>query len=112
MRIKLILIPLLFIVQGLMLVGFAMSAKKPEVCLIDLKTTQAQFIRQLAEQAATDSQIALASRQFKQNLRQTLISFSKKHKAIILDRQTVLSGGRDVTEDIAKALSAAMRKKP
>ena len=102
---------LLLLVLGIRFNQFARCSQKSAVVTVNLKAIKAQFIRQLAEHKASDESIARATMQFKQALQKILLAYSQRHGAVILDRQAVLSGGRDMTDDFVSALGEAMRKK-
>jgi type-F conjugative transfer system protein TrbI len=105
------LISFLLVLQGLLLVGWFLVPKKPVVRLVNLNTIQGQFIRQLAERKVSDEQAMRATLEFKAKLQDTLRHFATLNNAILIDSQTVIAGGVEVTDDIARDLSRAMRKK-
>lgn len=80
----------------------------PKVVSADMSRIKGQFIAQLAQHAASSETVAKASTRFNQKLRLVLESYAQSTKAVILDRQFVLFGAEDVTQDITVLLAAAM----
>jgi type-F conjugative transfer system protein TrbI len=85
---------------------------KRSIVYFDKEAIQAQFIRQLAETKATDEKVTKVSEQFNASLNFLLSHYAKRHQVTILNRQMVLAGGQDITAEVAKDISASMRKNP
>lgn len=91
-------------------IGFVLSQKEhPCVVSFDKARIHGHFIKQLALSKATEAQVVLASTRFKSLLEKTIQSYSREQKVIVVERQWVLAGDSDVTGEIAKKLSRAMR---
>lgn len=71
-----------------------------------------KFIRQLAEHAAADEQVAKASVAFKYRLNAALTEYAKAHHVVIVDSNTVLAGSKDITTELLLLLSHGKRGKP
>ena len=82
-----------------------------EIAFFDKEAVQGQFIRQLAEIKATESQVEQSTRRFNEVLNKVLVATAKQKKAVILNKKDVLVGGIDITDEIRLNLSQAMRNK-
>lgn len=83
---------------------------KTNIVLFDSAAIQAQLVRQLAEHQANEKQVSDTTQQIKKKLHRLLTQYAKQHNVLIFDRLEVLAGGKDITVEIAKKLSQAMRK--
>ncbi|HHS8465256.1 TPA: TrbI F-type domain-containing protein [Legionella pneumophila] len=97
----------LLVVAGL----FYWMTSKTQIAFFDKEAVQGQFIRQLAEIKATESQVEQSTRRFNEVLNKVLVSTAKQKKAVILNKKDVLVGGIDITDEIRLSLSQAMRDK-
>ncbi len=79
------------------------------VACFDKEKVTAEFIRQLAMHHASDLQVKAATVQFKNRLRTSLTTYSKKHAVVIVDTKSQLAGATDITDTIEHELSQAMR---
>ncbi|RUR14093.1 TrbI F-type domain-containing protein [Legionella sp. km772] len=97
----------LLVVAGL----FYWMTPKTQIAFFDKEAVQGQFIRQLAEIKATESQVEQSTRRFNEVLNKVLVATAKQKKAVILNKKDVLVGGIDITDEIRLNLSQAMRNK-
>ncbi|KTC69768.1 type-F conjugative transfer system protein TrbI [Legionella bozemanae] len=86
-------------------------APNTEIVLFDKEVVQGQFIRQLAEIKATESQVQQSTRRFNEVLNKVLVDTSQQKKVIILRKNDVFAGGVDITDEVRIKLSKAMRNK-
>ena len=93
----------------LLLVAF--WAFKPSVALVtcDVQRIQGQLIHQLALHHATPALVQSSKAAFHQNLKRVLDAFGAREHVVIVSREAVLAGGRDVTDAIIHDLAVAMR---
>jgi type-F conjugative transfer system protein TrbI len=90
---------------------FSGVTPQPSIVTFDKEAVQGQFIRQLAEIKATEHQIEQSTRRFKEALNKVLVNQALQKKAIILRKQEVLAGGRDITDEVRIKVNKAMRNK-
>lgn len=90
---------------------FYWMTPKTDIAFFDKEAVQGQFIRQLAEVKATESQIEQSTRRFNVVLNKVLVDTAQQKKVIILRRNDVLAGGIDITDEVRIKLSRAMRSK-
>ena len=98
------------VVLGMVCVFYSASAQKSIVTL-DKEEVLSQFIRQLAEAQATESQVEQSTRRFNAVLNKVLVDTAQQKKVIILRASDVLAGGVDITDEVRIKLSRAMRNK-
>jgi conjugal transfer pilin signal peptidase TrbI len=79
--------------------------------VFDREVIQGQFIRQLAEMKATESQVEQSTRRFNEVLNKVLLDTAQQKKVIILRASDVLAGSIDITDEVRIRLSQAMRNK-
>lgn len=89
---------------------FFYSKREVSVVYFNVDSIRASFIQQLAKRKVTDEQVQRASVRLKEKLQKTLTEYAAVHDVVIVDRKTILAGGRDVTADIAVGLGKAMRE--
>ncbi|RMW99874.1 type-F conjugative transfer system protein TrbI [Legionella jordanis] len=77
----------------------------------DKEEVLSQFIRQLAEVNATESQVEQSTRRFNAVLNKVLVELAQQKKVIILRKNDALAGGIDITDEVRIKLSKAMRNK-
>lgn len=75
----------------------------------DVKRIRGQFIHQLAMHHASDEVVQTSNVHFNQALQRALDRYAKNHHVVILPREEVLSGGKDVTDAIIPEVSSLMR---
>lgn len=90
---------------------FYWMMSKTEIAFFDKEAVQGQFIRQLAEVKATESQVEQSTRRFNEVLNKVLVDTAQQKKVIILRVSDVLAGGIDITDEVRIRLSHAMRNK-
>lgn len=90
---------------------FYWMTPKTDIAFFDKEAFQGQFIRQLAELKATESQVEQSTRRFNEVLNKILIDYAVQKKAVILKKNEVLAGGIDITDEVRMKLSRAMRNK-
>lgn len=96
---------------AMLFIGFQFwISPKTNIVLFDSAAIQAQLVRQLAEHQVNEKQVSQTTQQIKKNLHMLLTQYAKQHHVLIFDRREVLAGGEDITIEIAKKLSQAMRK--
>ena len=97
-------------VFGVICVFYGISPQK-SIVIFDKEVIQGQFIRQLAEMKATESQVERSTRRFNEVLNKVLLDTAQQKKAIILRASDVLAGSIDITDEVRIRLSQAMRNK-
>ncbi|HHU0079773.1 TPA: type-F conjugative transfer system protein TrbI [Legionella pneumophila] len=97
-------------VFGVVCVFYGASPQK-SIVIFDIEVVQGQFIRQLAEIKATESQVEQSTRRFNEALNKVLVDTAQQKKVIILKASDVLAGGIDITDEVRIKLSCAMRNK-
>ncbi len=97
-------------VFGAFTVFYGVATQK-SIVIFDKEEVLSQFIRQLAEVKATESQVDQSTRRFNSVLNKVLVELAKQKKAIILRKNDVLAGGIDITDEVRMKLSQAMRNK-
>ncbi|HHF7371831.1 type-F conjugative transfer system protein TrbI [Legionella pneumophila serogroup 1] len=97
-------------VFGVVCVFYGASPQK-SIVVFDKEVVQGQFIRQLAEIKATESQVEQYTRRFNEVLNKVLVDTAQQKKVIILRTADVLAGGIDITDEVRMKLSKAMRNK-
>lgn len=80
------------------------------VATLDIKAIEGQFIRQLAEKSLTQNQIASANQRFQVALKVSLSRLAAKYQVVLLPKEAVLAGARDMTPALLPMLASAMRK--
>ena len=105
------LVPALGLV--VLITGSTFYCMKPKTCVVlfDAEAIKGTLIRQLAERNATQAQIISATKKFNASLSGVLTQYAKQHGVVVLNKNRVLAGGKDVTEQIASELSRAMRER-
>lgn len=96
-----------FVLAGM----FYCMTPKNDISFFDKEAVQGQFIRQLAEIKATESQVEQSTRRFNEVLNKVLVDTAQQKKVIILRSSDVLAGGIDITDEVRMRLSQAMRNK-
>ena len=91
--------------------GFYGASPQKSIVVFDKEVVQGQFIRQLAEIKATESQVEQYTRRFNEVLNKVLVDTAQQKKVIILRTADVLAGGIDITDEVRMKLSKAMRNK-
>ncbi|MCW8445701.1 type-F conjugative transfer system protein TrbI [Fluoribacter gormanii] len=91
--------------------GFYSASPQKSIVVFDKEAVQGQFIRQLAEIKATESQVEQSTRRFNEVLHKVLLDTAHQKNVIILRKNEVLAGGVDITEEVRMKLSQAMRNK-
>ncbi|HFE6348862.1 TPA: type-F conjugative transfer system protein TrbI [Legionella pneumophila] len=91
--------------------GFYGASPQKSIVVFDEEAVQGQFIRQLAEIKATESQVEQSTRRFNEVLNKVLVDTAQQKKIIILRSSDVLAGGIDITDEVRMKLSKAMRNK-
>lgn len=81
------------------------------IVVFDKEVVQGQFIRQLAEIKANESQVEQSTRRFNEVLNKVLVDTAQQKKVIILRTADVVAGGIDITDEVRMKLSKAMRNK-
>lgn len=97
-------------VFGVLMVFYGVSPQK-SIVVFDKEEVLSQFIRQLAEIKATESQVEQSTRRFNEVLDKVLLDTAQQKKVIILRSSDVLAGGIDITDEVRMKLSHAMRHK-
>ena len=97
-------------VFGMFTVFCGVSPQK-SIVIFDKEEVLSQFIRQLAEIKATESQVEQSTRRFNEVLNNVLVETAQQKKVIILRSPDVLAGGIDITDEVRMRLSKAMRNK-
>ncbi|HGO6706859.1 TPA: type-F conjugative transfer system protein TrbI [Legionella pneumophila] len=97
-------------VFGVVCIFYGASLQK-SIVVFDKEVVQGQFIRQLAEIKATESQVVQSTRRFNEVLNKVLLDIAQQKKVIILRASDVLAGGVDITDEVRINLSRAMRNK-
>ncbi|WP_131751130.1 MULTISPECIES: TrbI F-type domain-containing protein [Legionella] len=87
------------------------QASSNTIVTFDREGVLSQFIRQLAEVKASESQVEHSTRRFNEVLRKILVDLAKQKRVIILSKKDVLAGGLDITDEVRMKLSQAMRNK-
>ncbi|MFO9089031.1 type-F conjugative transfer system protein TrbI [Legionella pneumophila serogroup 1] len=95
---------------GVVCIFYGVSLQK-SIVIFDKEVVQGQFIRQLAEIKATESQVEQSTRRFNEVLNKVLLDIAQQKKVIILRASDVLAGGVDITDEVRINLSRAMRNK-
>jgi type-F conjugative transfer system protein TrbI len=83
-------------------------SSSPKVVSVDITHIKGQFIAQLAHKAATPEQVNHASIRFNRMLKRALELYATRAHVVILDRQFILWGAEDATDEITRVLSDAM----
>ena len=110
MRLTSLVLGSALVVLGMVCVFYSASLQKSIVTL-DKEEVLSQFIRQLAEAQATESQVEQSTRRFNAVLNKVLVDTAQQKKVIILRASDVLAGGVDITDEVRINLSRAMRNK-
>lgn len=99
------------IAATVLIAGVAVYCIKPKACVVlfDAEIIKGRLIRQLAERKATDAQVSSATKKFNDSLSTVLTRYAKRCGVVVINKNMVLAGGEDVTEQIASELSRAMR---
>ena len=99
------------IAATVLIAGVAVYCIKPKACVVlfDAEIIKGRLIRQLAERKATDAQVSSATKKFNDSLSTVLTRYAKRYGVVVINKNMVLAGGKDVTEQIASELSRAMR---
>ena len=89
----------------------AFWALKPSTALVtcDVQRMKGQLIHQLALHHATPALVQASKAAFQQKLKGVLEAFGAREHVVIVSREAVLAGGRDVTDAIIHDLAVAMR---
>lgn len=80
------------------------------VVYFNVSAIKANLIHQLAIHQASDEQVNATTQRFRKNLEEVLHQYARRHDVMIIDSQFVIAGGKDVTSQITKDLSLAMRE--
>ena len=91
--------------------GFYGASPQKSIVMLDKEEVLSQFIRQLAEAKATESQVEQSTRRFNAVLNKVLVDTALQKKVIILRASDILAGGVDITDEVRIRLSQAMRNK-
>ncbi|HHT9922937.1 TPA: type-F conjugative transfer system protein TrbI [Legionella pneumophila] len=91
--------------------GLYGASPQKAIVIFDKEEVLSQFIRQLAEAKATESQVEQSTRRFNEVLNKVLVDTAQQKKVIILKASDVLAGGIDITDEVRMKLSQAMRNK-
>lgn len=75
---------------------------------VDMTHIRGQFIAQLARHNASPQMVTTASIRFNRMLDRVLKEYATRMHVVIFDRQFVLLGAQDATDDIMLLLAAAM----
>ncbi|HHX2613444.1 TPA: TrbI F-type domain-containing protein [Legionella pneumophila] len=99
------------IAATVLIAGVAVYCIKPKACVVlfDAEIIKGRLVRQLAERKATDAQVSSATKKFNDSLSTVLTRYAKRYGVVVINKNMVLAGGEDVTEQIASELSRAMR---
>nr|HAT8715172.1 type-F conjugative transfer system protein TrbI [Legionella jordanis] len=97
-------------VLGMLAVFYGVTPQK-SIVTFDKEEVLSQFIRQLAEIKATESQVEQSTKRFNEVLNKVLLDIAQQKKVIILRASDVLAGGVDITDEVRINLSRAMRNK-
>lgn len=95
---------------GFFIVSYGVKPIEP-IVLFNKEEVLSQFIRQLAEIKATESQVEQSTRRFNEVLNKVLVELAEQKKVIILRKNDVFAGGIDITDEVRIRLSHAMRNK-
>ena len=104
------------IIIGLSLIFFVVvlgrcsMSNNNRVVVFDARALKGDFIRQLALHHANSEQVKRAYLAFNKGLDEVLKGYAASHRAIILDKKSVISGGDDITPVIKDGLSHRMRR--
>lgn len=110
MRLTSLVLGFALVVFGVVCIFYGVSLQK-SIVVFDKEVVQGQFIRQLAEIKATESQVEQSTRRFNEVLNKVLLDIAQQKKVIILRASDVLAGGVDITDEVRINLSRAMRNK-
>ncbi|HAT1812543.1 TPA: type-F conjugative transfer system protein TrbI [Legionella pneumophila] len=110
MRLTPLVLGCALVVFGVVLGFYGVSPQK-SIVIFDKKEVLSQFIRQLAEAKATESQVEQSTRRFNALLNKVLVDTAQQKKVIILRASDVLAGGVDITDEMRIKMSHAMRNK-
>ncbi|RYX04915.1 type-F conjugative transfer system protein TrbI [Legionella pneumophila] len=110
MRLTSLVLGCALVVLG-MVRGFYGASPQKSIVMLDKEEVLSQFIRQLAEAKATESQVEQSTRRFNAELNKVLVDTAQQKKVIILNASDVLAGGVDITDEVRIKLSRAMRNK-
>ncbi|HDV5785729.1 TPA: type-F conjugative transfer system protein TrbI [Legionella pneumophila] len=110
MRLTSLVLGCALVVLG-MVCGFYGASPPKSMVTFNQERLLSQFIRQLAEAKATESQVQQSTRRFNAVLKKVLVALALKKKVIILRSSDVLAGGVDITDEVRLMLSQAMRNK-
>ncbi|CZI16951.1 type-F conjugative transfer system protein TrbI [Legionella pneumophila serogroup 1] len=110
MRLTSLVLCCVLVVLG-MVCGFYSASPQKSIVILDKEEVLSQFIRQLAEAKATESQVEQSTRRFNAVLNKILVDTAQQKKVIILRASDVLAGGVDITDEVRIKLSRAMRNK-
>ena len=80
----------------------------PKVVSVDLARIKGQFIAQCARHAASSEQVATASTRFNRALKLVLNQYATQEQVVIIERQYVLLGAQDATDELIVLLASAM----
>ncbi|RAP34894.1 type-F conjugative transfer system protein TrbI [Legionella quinlivanii] len=108
MRVSPLFLTSIAAVLGIAGISYGMMLKT-EIAFFDVEAVQGQFIRQLAEVKASESQVEQSTKRFNAVLNQLLAELALQKKIIILRKNGVLAGGMDITDEVRIKLSQAMR---
>lgn len=102
-----------FLIFALTLVNIVIYYHQPQsqIVLFDENIIKSRLIRQLAEHKASLLQVNIATKKFNAALNLVLKKYALNHRVIILNKNMTLAGGKDITTQIAKDVSLAMRSK-
>lgn len=92
------------------ILSYGVKPKEP-IVIFNKEEVLSQFIRQLAEIKATESQVEQSTRRFNEVLNKVLVELAQQKKVIILRKNDVFAGGIDITDEVRIRLSHAMRNK-
>lgn len=84
-----------------------MSAS-PRVVSVDIAHIKGQFIAQLAHHNASPQMVTAASIRFNRTLKRVLDEYATRAHVVVFDKQYVLLGAKDATDEIMRLLAAAM----
>ena len=96
-------------VAGLVLLMLWEIHFTPAVVTFDFKRVRGQFIRQLAEHQINNKDVRAKSQLFHQKIQGVLETYAKQKHVMILERQQVLAGGKDITDALIPLIATSMR---
>lgn len=100
----------LMVVALSLVATFYVNSSQQSIVFFDKEVVQGQFIRQLAELKASESQVEQSTKTFNATLNKVLVATAKQKKAVILNKKEVLAGGVDVTDEVLLNVGRAMRR--